>query len=164
MYRHSSKYDVFKDFLPISMTEFKTSPLENWWYRLCIGTAVFSTMEDGKIVRGLAGIPDKGPVLVKITLHGLAHPEIYQIRVEDEFIMIPYTDAVKILGAIPVSPRNLFRLLSRNSYALLYPGGARESLHRKGEAYKLFWPDKEEFVRMAVKLGATIIPFGAWGR
>ncbi|KAJ0716669.1 hypothetical protein HanPI659440_Chr13g0515281 [Helianthus annuus] len=153
MYRHSSKYDVFKDFLPISMTEFKTSPMENWWYRLCIGTAVFSTMEDGKIVRGLAGIPDKGPVLVvgnhmlwgfdafsvvleflrekKITLHGLAHPEIYQIRVEDEFIMIPYTDAVKILGAIPVSPRNLFRLLSRNSYALLYPGGARESLHRK---------------------------------
>ncbi|KAJ0482525.1 putative acylglycerol lipase [Helianthus annuus] len=185
MYRHSSKYDIFKDFLPISMTEFKTSPLENWWYRLCIGTAVFSTMEDGKIVRGLAGIPDKGPVLVvgnhmlwgfdafsvvleflrekKLTLHGLAHPEIYQIRVEDEFIMIPYTDAVKILGAIPVSPRNLFRLLSRNSYALLYPGGARESLHRKGEAYKLFWPDKEEFVRMAVKLGATIIPFGAVG-
>ncbi|KAK9067902.1 hypothetical protein SSX86_012013 [Deinandra increscens subsp. villosa] len=185
MYRHYAKYDIFKDFLPTSMTEFKTSPMESWWYRIYIGAVAFSTMDDGKIVRGLAGIPDKGPVLVvgnhmlwgfdafsvvleflrekKITLHGLAHPEIYQIRVGHELVMIPYTDAVKILGAVPVSPRNLFRLLSRNSYALLYPGGARESLHRKGEACKLFWPDKQEFVRMAVKLGATIIPFGGVG-
>ncbi|KAL8238905.1 hypothetical protein R6Q59_015472 [Mikania micrantha] len=185
MYRHFSKFDIFKDFLPMSMTEFKDSPIESWWYRLYIGTAVFSTMEDGKIVRGLAGIPDKGPVLVvgnhmlwgfdafsvileflrekKITLHGLSHPESYQYRVEHELVMIPYTDLLKIIGAIPVSARNLFRLLSGNSYALLYPGGARESLHRKGEACKLFWPDKQEFVRMAVKLGATIVPFGAVG-
>ncbi|KAL8210008.1 hypothetical protein R6Q57_006740 [Mikania cordata] len=189
MYRHFSKFDIFKDFLPMSMTEFKDSPIENIiqcrWYRLYIGTAVFSTMEDGKIVRGLAGIPDKGPVLVvgnhmlwgfdafsvileflrerKITLHGLSHPESYQYRVEHELVMIPYTDLLKIIGAIPVSARNLFRLLSGNSHALLYPGGARESLHRKGEACKLFWPDKQEFVRMAVKLGATIIPFGAVG-
>ncbi|KAI3828700.1 hypothetical protein L1987_02809 [Smallanthus sonchifolius] len=185
MYRHSSKHDIFKELLPMSMTEFKSSPWESWWFRLYTGTAVFSTMEDGKIVRGLAGIPDKGPVLVvgnhmlwgfdafsvvleflrekKITLHGLAHPSFYQIRVEHEIVMIPYTDAVKMIGVIPVSARNLFRLLSRNSYGLLYPGGARESLHRKGETCKLFWPDKQEFVRMAVKLGATIIPFGGVG-
>ncbi|KAK1419220.1 hypothetical protein QVD17_28382 [Tagetes erecta] len=185
IYRHSAKFDIFKDFLPTSMTEFNNSLWESWWYKLYMGAAVFSTTEDGKIVRGLAGIPDKGPVLVvgnhmlcgfdafsivlefmrekKITLHGLAHPEIYQFRVEHEYVMIPYTDAVKILGGIPLSARNLYRLLSGNSYALLYPGGARESLHRKGEVCKLFWPDKHEFVRMAVKLGATIIPLGGVG-
>ncbi|XP_071727485.1 phytyl ester synthase 1, chloroplastic-like [Rutidosis leptorrhynchoides] len=185
MYRHSSKHDIFKDFLPTSMTEFLNTPMDSWLYRLCIGAAMFSTMENGKIVRGLAGVPNEGPVLVvgnhtflgfdsfsvvaeflrekKITIHGLAHPEIYQIRAEDEFIMIPYTDAVKTFGAIPVSARNLFRLLSSKSFALLYPGGARESLHRKGESCKLFWPEKQEFVRMAVKLGATIIPLGAVG-
>ncbi|PWA38995.1 esterase/lipase/thioesterase family protein [Artemisia annua] len=32
-----------------------------------------------------------------------------------------------------------------------------------GEEYKLFWPDQPEFVRMAAKFGATIVPFGAVG-
>lgn len=27
----------------------------------------------------------------------------------------------------------------------------------------MFWPDKQEFIRMAVKSGATIIPFGVVG-
>ncbi|GAU11583.1 hypothetical protein TSUD_345740 [Trifolium subterraneum] len=32
-----------------------------------------------------------------------------------------------------------------------------------GEEYKLFWPDHPEFVRMAARFGATIVPFGAVG-
>ncbi|KAJ0775024.1 putative transferase [Helianthus annuus] len=150
-----------------------------------MGAAMFSTMADGKIVRGLAGIPDEGPVLLvgnhmlwgfeafpfvlqflrekKVVLHALTHPETFAYNVEDEYLMIPYTDILKLFGAVPVSARNLFRLLSRKSYILLYPGGAREAFHRKGEACKLFWPDKQEFVRMAVKFGATIVPFGVVG-
>ncbi|CAM0908529.1 unnamed protein product [Alopecurus aequalis] len=41
--------------------------------------------------------------------------------------------------------------------------GVREALHRKGEAYKLFWPDQPEFVRMAARFGVTVIPFGCVG-
>jgi hypothetical protein len=33
----------------------------------------------------------------------------------------------------------------------------------KGEGYQLIWPDKPEFVRMAARYGATIVPFGAVG-
>lgn len=33
----------------------------------------------------------------------------------------------------------------------------------QGEHHKLFWPDKPEFVRIAAKFGATIIPFGVVG-
>lgn len=33
----------------------------------------------------------------------------------------------------------------------------------KGEEYKLFWPEEPEFVRMAARFGATIVPFGAIG-
>ena len=29
-----------------------------------MGAVLFSTMEDGSMVRGLAGIPDEGPVLL----------------------------------------------------------------------------------------------------
>ena len=33
----------------------------------------------------------------------------------------------------------------------------------KGESYKLFWPEQPEFVRMAVRFGVTIVPFGVVG-
>lgn len=33
----------------------------------------------------------------------------------------------------------------------------------QGEEYKLFWPEQPEFVRMASRFGATIIPFGVVG-
>lgn len=33
----------------------------------------------------------------------------------------------------------------------------------QGEEYKLFWPEQSEFVRMAVRFGAKIVPFGVVG-
>jgi hypothetical protein len=33
----------------------------------------------------------------------------------------------------------------------------------QNEAYQLFWPEQPEFVRMAIKFGATIIPVGGVG-
>jgi hypothetical protein len=72
-------------------------------------------------------------------------------------------DTFRIMGAVPVAPSNLFKLLSSKSHVLLYPGGMREALHRKGEEYKLFWPEQSEFVRMAARFGAKIVPFGAVG-
>ena len=66
-------------------------------------------------------------------------------------------------GAVPVGPRNFHRLLSAGESVLLFPGGAREAAKLKGEAYKLFWPDREEFVRFAARFGATIVPFAAVG-
>ena len=66
-------------------------------------------------------------------------------------------------GAVPGSGRNLARLLQNGEAVLLFPGGVREAYKRKGEDYKLFWPKKSEFVRMAAKFGATIVPFAAVG-
>ncbi|CAK7340884.1 unnamed protein product [Dovyalis caffra] len=31
----------------------------------------------------------------------------------------------------------------------------------RGEEYELFWPKQQEFVRMASRFGAKIVPFGA---
>jgi hypothetical protein len=36
-------------------------------------------------------------------------------------------------------------------------------LYCQGEEYKLFWPDQQEFERMAARFGATIVPFGVVG-
>ena len=36
-------------------------------------------------------------------------------------------------------------------------------LYFQGEVYKLMWPEQFEFVRMAARFGAKIIPFGVVG-
>lgn len=146
---------------------------------------MFSTTEDGNIVRGLSGVPNKGPIILvgshmllgteisslvqeflkekNIMVHGMAYREIFSPKFEDPSKMFSLLDIFKVFGALPVSTRNICKVLSNNSYVLLYPGGIREALHHKGENYKLFWPDQPEFVRIAAKFGATIIPFGAVG-
>ena len=71
--------------------------------------------------------------------------------------------AFTTFGAVPVSGRNFYRLLAAGECVLLFPGGVREAFKRKGESYRLFWPSKPEFVRMAIRHGATIVPFAAVG-
>jgi hypothetical protein len=39
----------------------------------------------------------------------------------------------------------------------------REGFKRKNEKYQLFWPQRSEFVRMAAKFGATIVPVASVG-
>ncbi|XP_019440518.1 PREDICTED: acyltransferase-like protein At1g54570, chloroplastic [Lupinus angustifolius] len=186
MYRQSRRLDLVRDFIPPSMTEFRhIMDQVVGLFRSLIGSVMFSTLEDGTIVKGLTGVPDEGPVLLVgyhmlmgieltslmeeflrqkgIMVRGIAHPEMFTGREESSSSEFPLMDWVKVFGGVPVSPSNLFRLLSEKSHVLLYPGGVREALHFKGEEYKLIWPDHPEFVRMAARFGATIVPFAAVG-
>ena len=56
---------------------------------------------------------------------------------------------LEIFGCLPVSPRNLYKLMQSNQPILLFPGEARESFHKTNEAYSMIaWPtdDKADFV------------------
>lgn len=184
-YRRTKNHDLVVDFLPPSLSEFKQL-LENYrWYHSYTSPVMLSTMEDGTIVRGLSGVPGQGPVLLVgchmlmgleifpliaeflrergIMVRGIAHPTLFSHLLEGESKEFSVCDFVRLYGASGVSPSNLFKLLGMKSHVLLYPGGAREALHRKGEEYKLFWPEEPEFVRMAARFGATIVPFGGIG-
>ena len=66
-------------------------------------------------------------------------------------------------GAVPVSPRNIFKLLQQGEMVLLFPGGVREALHGPGEEYTLFWQSKTDFVRVAARFDAVVVPFGGIG-
>ncbi|MFQ6662168.1 hypothetical protein Gotur_030070 [Gossypium turneri] len=221
-YRRSKSHDFTKDFLPPSMSEYRYTfnnvdifcPWNCRFLNFASCSSLFSTMENGKIVKGLAGVPDEGPVLLvgnhmlmgmdlsslceaflrekKILVRGVAHPELFWGNFHTSSNVFNFFDLMKVMGAMPVSPKSLLKALSTNSHVLLYPGGAREALHRKvrprfrlypmepslnlqsgckqifdcvstGEAYKLFWPNQPEFVRFAAQFGATIVPFGAVG-
>ncbi|ONK78620.1 uncharacterized protein A4U43_C02F20720 [Asparagus officinalis] len=184
LYRRARLRDDIKDFLPTTVTDLHEADRMLTNVYLASSPAMFSTMEDGRIVRGLSGIPDDGPVLLvgnhmllgldmvpmvpeflrekKVILRGMGHPLLFHDR-RGSFKGHDFFDLVRLFGAVPVTHRNLYRLLSEKAYVLLYPGGSREALHRKGEEYKLFWPDRPEFVRMAAKLGAKIVPFASVG-
>lgn len=66
-------------------------------------------------------------------------------------------------GAVPVGPTNFVKLLANKEAILLYPGGVKEAYRKKGQEYQLFWPEKSEFVRMAAKYNAIIVPFAGVG-
>ncbi|VAH52479.1 unnamed protein product [Triticum turgidum subsp. durum] len=151
MYRQGKKRDIVTDFLPPTFAEFKKSTEDFKQLNELLSPVMLSTLETGKIVRGLTGIPDKGPILF------VGHHQLLGIEELSLF------DVVSVYGGVPVSPINMYKLLEKNESVLLYPGGAREVLHRKGEGYRCFWSDKQEFIRMAARFGVTIIPFGCVG-
>ncbi|KAK2666065.1 hypothetical protein Ddye_004639 [Dipteronia dyeriana] len=184
-YRRGNNLDYVSDFMLPTTPEFNKVFENMRWMSVVTSPVMFSTLEDGKIVRGLSGIPSEGPVLFvgyhnllgfevmplipqfllerNILVRGIAHPMMFYQQRERGSLDLSSFDTVRLMGAVPVSASNFYRLMSSKSYALLYPGGVREALHRKGEEYKLFWPEQSEFVRMAARFGAKIIPFGAVG-
>ncbi|MCL7050343.1 hypothetical protein MKW94_020641 [Papaver nudicaule] len=188
-YRRSRKIDYVSDFIPQNLSELKKtiegSPLSGPVVDIATDPVMLSTLEDGKIVRGLAGIPSDGPVVYvgyhmlmgldltplissflyqrNILVRGIAHPMFFQNDLEKRQQDPAIFDPIKIMGAVPVSPTNFYKLLAAKSHVLLYPGGVREAFHGKGEENKLFWPSQSEFVRVASRFGAKIIPFGVVG-
>eukprot|EP00568_Trieres_chinensis_P004197 CAMPEP_0183298454 /NCGR_PEP_ID=MMETSP0160_2-20130417/5467_1 /TAXON_ID=2839 ORGANISM="Odontella Sinensis, Strain Grunow 1884" /NCGR_SAMPLE_ID=MMETSP0160_2 /ASSEMBLY_ACC=CAM_ASM_000250 /LENGTH=727 /DNA_ID=CAMNT_0025460489 /DNA_START=68 /DNA_END=2251 /DNA_ORIENTATION=+ len=110
-----------------------------------------------------------------IKVRGLAHPIIFQQgggafgggppveQQERGGAGTSQTGLFQTFGAVQVSPRNYYRLMQTGQNGLLFPGGVREVFHGKNEAYQLFWPEKVDFVRIAAKFNATVIPISAVG-
>ncbi|EIE25026.1 alpha/beta-hydrolase [Coccomyxa subellipsoidea C-169] len=143
----------------------------------------FSTTSDGIVQRGLGNLPDARPVLFVgnhqtfaldlglmveqivrergILPRGLAHPAIFAEDAKED--SGSFRNFMTTFGAVPVGGRNFFKLLQNKEAVLLFPGGVREAYKGKGEEYKLFWPERPEFVRMAARYGATIVPFAGVG-
>ena len=143
----------------------------------------FSTSStSGEVVNGLEHLPKERPLIIVanhqtlavdlgflisglleeggILARGLAHPSIFQ---EESTTNAGMRGLFTNFGAVPVTPRNMFKLLKNDEVILLFPGGAREALKQKDEEYKLFWPEEQEFVRIAAKFNATIVPLSGVG-
>ncbi|CAA0824610.1 Esterase/lipase/thioesterase family protein [Striga hermonthica] len=184
-YRRGRRHDYVSDYLPPTPSEFQKIYEPQRWIESVTSPVLLSTLKSGEIVRSLGGVPSDGPVLYvgyhmmlglelvplvsrfwrerNILLRGMAHPMIFTKLREGKLPALSAYDTFRTMGAVPVSGPNFYKLFSSNSHILLYPGGMREALHRKGEEYKLFWPEQSEFVRMAAKFGAKIVPFGSVG-
>lgn len=66
-------------------------------------------------------------------------------------------------GVVPGTPEHCGALMQAKQHIVVFPGGGREVLRRKGEAYELIWKKRTGFARMAIENGYDIIPFGSVG-
>ena len=66
-------------------------------------------------------------------------------------------------GMVLGSPENCHALMSSGQSIMVFPGGAREVMRRKGEKYQLIWKKRTGFARLAIEHGYDIIPFASVG-
>lgn len=123
------------------------------WMVDLTSSVMLSTLPDGKIVRGLSGIPSEGPVLLvgnhmllglealpmvptfvierNILVRAIAHPMVFFNAKDGGLPDLVTYDTFRIMGSVPVSAINFYKLVSSKAHVLLYPGGVREAFHRK---------------------------------
>ena len=66
-------------------------------------------------------------------------------------------------GMVDGTPEHCSMLMKQGASILVFPGGSREVMRRKGDDYQLFWKQRTGFVRMAIEHGYDIIPFASVG-
>lgn len=183
LYRKSKKFHSVADFVYPTSMEFEEAYGRTKFVRQLTSPQFFSTTKTG-IVQGLSGVPEGDPILLvgnhmlmgmeiiplitefmkrKQLIRGVGHPVIFSKTFEKGLTEPGFNDDARVFGSFMAGKKNFYNVLSNKECTLLYPGGAREALHRKGEAYKLFWPEQSEFVRAAARFGVTIVPFGVVG-
>jgi 1-acyl-sn-glycerol-3-phosphate acyltransferase len=74
-----------------------------------------------------------------------------------------WRDVLTHNGMVLGTPENCDALMEQGQSILVFPGGAREVMRRRGEEYQLIWKKRVGFVRMAIKHGYDIIPFASLG-
>lgn len=191
--RRSGKAHVAVEFPTASELDAGRRGATNVVKTLCSPVFLSTRETDGAIIAGLDGVPNDGRPMLLVGNHqtfaadtgvfidallsegrmvrGLAHPAVMRAGGGGAAVGAAaragggsgIANFMTRFGAVEVTGRNLYRLLAAGETALLFPGGVREAYKRRNEEYKTFWPSTVEFVRMAAKLRATIVPFGAIG-
>ena len=130
------------------------------------------------LFRGLEHVPDARPLLFvgNHTLYGVLDIAFFWAELYEKkglflrglgdhlhFRVPVWRDLLTSLGAVDGTRENCARLLREGEAVLVFPGGGREVVKRKGERYQLLWKDRLGFVRMAAEHGATIVPFASVG-
>ncbi len=90
-----------------------------------------------------------------IYLRGVGDRVHFQIPIWGDFL--------QRYGAFEGTRESIHELMQMGEHILLYPGGGREVMKNKGEAYQLLWKNRFGFVELALVHGYDIIPFAAIG-
>jgi 1-acyl-sn-glycerol-3-phosphate acyltransferase len=142
---------------------------------------LFSDVYHRAEVRGLANIPEEGPVLLVGNhsggtlisdtfvfaqafydhfgplrrFHQLAHDLVFQLP--------GVRASLSRFGTVPASPQNMGRALERDAALLVYPGGDHETYRPSWESAEIDFAGRTGFVKLAIEHGVPIVPVVAIG-
>jgi hypothetical protein len=127
---------------------------------------------------GLEHVPREGAVLLagNHTLYGLIDIPMLGIEIlngtgrmvrglgdHNHFAVPIWRDVLGRLGGVRGTRENCAELFRRGEAVLVFPGGGREVMKRKGERYRLVWKERVGFARLAIEHGVPIVPFASVG-
>jgi 1-acyl-sn-glycerol-3-phosphate acyltransferase len=130
------------------------------------------------VALGLEHVPAKGAVLLagNHTMYGLLDIPMLGLAVLDatgrlvrglgdhnHFAVPIWRDVLRRLGVVRGTRENCAALFEQGEAVLVFPGGGREVMKRKGERYKLVWKERIGFARLAIQCGVPIVPFASVG-
>jgi 1-acyl-sn-glycerol-3-phosphate acyltransferase len=130
------------------------------------------------VFRGLERVPTDRPLLfvgnhgllgmidVPVMMVGLWQEKgirVYPLGDHIHFQVPGWSDMVASFGVIEGTPENCREAMDEGKSLLVFPGGAREVMKRRGEKYKLMWGKRAGFARLALECGYTIQPFSTVG-
>ncbi|WP_180163003.1 MULTISPECIES: 1-acyl-sn-glycerol-3-phosphate acyltransferase [unclassified Acinetobacter] len=88
---------------------------------------------------------------------------VVSIADHSHFYLPGWRGMVKKFGAVQ-GIQDYVRTVMQQGYSILvFPGGGREVLKRKGEAYQLIWKQRYGFLKLAQEFNYDIVPFAALG-
>lgn len=127
---------------------------------------------------GIERVPREGAVLLagNHTIYGLIDIPMLGIELlngtgrlvrglgdHNHFAVPIWRDVLRRLGVVRGTRENCAALFEKGEAVLVFPGGGREVMKRKGERYKLVWKERIGFTRLAIQYGVPIVPFASVG-
>ena len=109
----------------------------------------------------LYGVQDVPHILYELLrVHGI-FPRALADRAH--FAVPVWRDLLTAFGCVNGTRENCTSLMRAGQQLMVFPGGGREVLKRKNEAYRLIWKERIGFVQLAAASGYPIVPFASLG-
>ncbi len=130
------------------------------------------------VALGLERVPRQGAVLLvgNHTVYAMFDMPLFLLEVYEKtgrmvralgdhfhFDIPVWRDLTRKFGVVDGTRENCAALFESGEAVLVFPGGGREVMKRKGEKYKLLWKERVGFARMAIEHGVPIVPFASVG-
>ncbi|CAB1213266.1 lysophospholipid acyltransferase family protein [Acinetobacter bouvetii] len=109
----------------------------------------------------LYGVLDS-PILIDY-LYNVHKVAVVSIADHGHFYLPLWRTLFKKFGAVDGEKEYIRALMQQGYSILVFPGGGREVLKRKGEAYQLIWKQRYGFLKLAQEFDYDIVPFAALG-
>lgn len=163
--KRQAEEGVLRGFRPVPVDNFKwlALPMRTWFAPKFLGTENIAPARPALWVGNhtLFGMIDISVLATELYVqHGVY---LRGLADRNHFLLPGWRETLVRLGAVLGTRENCSALMREGEHVLVFPGGGREVMKRKGERYKLLWKNRTGFARMAIQHRYPIVPFASVG-